>query len=185
MKAPLLKLFEFLVASMCLFLIDDDEPLASRRAAERFGRGAAPGAAESGWWTIAAPRAAPESGEEESRAHVHAYEILCVCLTMQIPQAWKIMQLSLVTLWNVTARRPRVERHIVAQGVVIALMDIATSPVWPHSLRYMAAGFLAALHDGGHDPAHTGGLVPLCATCVTLLRSDVRTPSACCAAAYQ
>ena len=164
---------------MCLFLIDDDEPLASRRRGELFARGRAQGCAqrpgaEAAWWTIAAPRAAAAQEEEESRAHVHAYEILCVCLTMQIPQAWKIMQLALLTLWNVTARRPWVERHVVAQGVAIALMDVATSPVWPHSLRYMAAGFLTALHDGGHAPEHTGGLVPLCSTCVALLRSDVR-----------
>jgi hypothetical protein len=160
---------------MCLFLIDDDEPI-PKHGTEVYGSARACGSSvhtSPSWWTVSVP--APPAQAVESRAHEHTYEILCVCLTMQIPQAWKIMQLSLLTLWNVAARRPAVERHIVSQGVAVALMDIATARVWPHSLRFMAAGLLAAVHDGGYEANHTGGLVPLCSTYTVLLQSGVRS----------
>jgi hypothetical protein len=161
---------------MCLYLIDNDEPI-QKHGTEVYSSARACGAgpeAAPGWWTVSVPlRHAEAIG---SQAHEHTYKILCVCLTMQIPQAWKIIQLSLLTLWNVAARQPAVERHIVSQGVAIALMDLATAPVWPHSLRFMAAGLLAVVHDGGYDEAHTGGLVPLCSTYIVLLRSGVCTP---------
>jgi hypothetical protein len=175
-QPPLLKLFEFLVASFCLFLIEDDEPIPPRdEAAYAF---ATPQQLDSkavsatpSWWTLDVPTA--RATKVDSLAHVAAYDLLCVCLTIQIPQAWKIVQLALLTMWNIAARSPDVESQIVAQGVAIALMDIASARHWPHSLRHMAASFLSSVHRSHSNSEHIGGLVPLCATYVTLLRSEV------------
>jgi hypothetical protein len=183
LKPPLLKLFEFLLASLCLLLIEDDEPI-EPRGAGAYARSAAGGAGAPSWWGVDAPR--PPPAMDASRAHGQACDILCVCLTLHQPQAWKIVQLALLTLWNVSARAPGVERHVAQQGVAVALMDVAVAPHWPHSLRYLAAGFLASLADTAANAAFTGGVRPLVATYVTLIRTQARPGqlASCCSKAF-
>lgn len=183
MKAPLLKLFEFLVASMCLFIIDDNEPLPPVRD-DVFCQAAPPapadprGVPEPAWWSVDVPR--PEPVCEDSAAMLRAYEILCLCLTVRLPQAWKIVQLALLTMWNVCARRPGAERHVVEKGLAVPLLDIIVQPHWPHSVRVMAAGFLASLSESIHNTASIGGLVPMLAANIVLARSKVRAPLGVC-----
>lgn len=174
-KAPLLKLFEFLVSSMCLFIIDDDEPLPPVRD-DVFCQAAPPAPADARgaptWWSVDVPR--PEPVCDDSAAMLRAYEILCLCLTVRLPQAWKIVQLALLTMWNVCARRPGAERHVVEKGLAVPLLDIIVQPHWPHSVRAMAAGFLASLAESAHNTASIGGLVPMLAANIVLVRSKVQ-----------
>ena len=177
-KAPLLKLFEFLVASMCLFIIDDDEPLPPLRD-DVYCQATPPapaddrGPAAASWWCVDVPR--PEPACTESASLLRAYEILCLCLTVRLPQAWKIVQLSLLTMWNVCARRPGAERHVVEKGLAVPLLDIIVQQHWPHSVRVIAAGFLAGLAESVHNTASLGGLVPMIAANIVLVRSKVRS----------
>ena len=114
LKPPLLKLFEFLSASLCLFLIEDDEPVPTRaHGAYAFASPVAtnsnsnptsashssPAHGKSGnkvsrscrevgkasWWTVDLPE--PPAELLGTRAHMQAYDLLCVCLTLHIPQA--------------------------------------------------------------------------------------------------
>ena len=89
-------------------------------------------------------------------------------------QTWKIVQLALLTLWNVAARSTSVESHVAQQGVALALVELANAPRWPHSLRFMAAGFLASLYESAAAGMHTGGLVPVTATYIGLINTKVR-----------
>eukprot|EP00892_Ulva_mutabilis_P009697 jgi/Ulvmu1/709/UM010_0081.1 len=175
-KAPLLKLFEFLVASICLFIIDDEEPLPPVRD-DVFCQAPPPapsddrGPPEAAWWSVDVPRPVPVC--TESASLLRSYEILCLCLTVRLPQAWKIVQLALLTMWNVCARRPGAERHVVEKGLAVPLLDIVVQPHWPHSVRVMAAGFLASLAESAFNTAALGGLVPMIAANIVLVRSKV------------
>lgn len=188
MKAPLLKLFEFLVASVCLFVIDDDEPppppqddvfsLAGPAAT------GAPGPTSTQtpcWWTVDVQRPEPEC--KDAGAMLRTYEILCVVISVQAPQAWKIVQLSLLTLWNICARRHGAQAYVVEKGIAIPLLDICVQQHWPPSVRVMAAGFLASLAESANNTSQLGGLLPMIAANVKLLKSQVtcfsRTLSAC------
>jgi hypothetical protein len=177
-KAPLLKLFEFLVASICLFVIDDDEPpppphddvfsLAVPAATGATGRRSAQTPC---WWSVNVQR--PGLQCKDAGAMLRTYEILCVVISVQAPQAWKIVQLSLLTLWNVCVRRRGAETYVVEKGIAIPLLDICVQQHWPPSVRMMAAGFLASLAESADNIAQLGGILPMIAANVKLLRSQV------------
>jgi hypothetical protein len=168
-KAPLLKLFEFLTASLCLFLINDADPQAPRRddvfAHASMGRGKA------GWWSVDLAR--PPPSLPDSPTHLRAYELLCICLTLEIPDAWKIVQLALLSLWHVCLQDAGAERLIVEQGLASAVLDIAGATQWPAVLRQMATGFVSNLWECSHHVPHLGGLATTMGIHVKLLRSNV------------
>jgi hypothetical protein len=177
-KAPLLKLFEFLVASICLFVIDDDEPpppphddvfsLAVPAATDNAGCSSAQSPC---WWSVDVQRPDPKC--KDPGAMLRTYEILCVVISVQVPQAWKIVQLSLLTLWNVCARRRGAEAYVVEKGIAIPLLDICVQQHWPPSVRMMAAGFLSSLAESAGNIAQLGGVLPMISANVKLLRSQV------------
>jgi hypothetical protein len=57
-------------------------------------------------------------------------------------QAWKSLQLGVLTLWNACARNAAMERHAAERGIGGRLLSIVHSPSWPPSLREIAAGCL-------------------------------------------
>lgn len=178
-KAPLLKLFEFLVSSICLFVIDDDEPPPPPQD-DAFSLAGPATTSATGhtsthfqcWWTVDVER--PEPACKDASAMLRTYEILCVAISVQAPQAWKIVQLSLLTLWNVCVRRRGAETYVVEKGIAIPLLDICVQPHWPPSVRMMAAGFLASLSESANNTSQLGGLLPMISANVKLLRSQVR-----------
>jgi hypothetical protein len=169
-KAPLLKLFEFLTASLCLFLINDEDPQPPRRddvfAHASMGRGKA------GWWSVDVARPPPPL--PDSPTHLRAYELLCICLTLEIPDAWKIVQLALLSLWHVCLQDAGVERLIVEQGVAAVVLDVAGASQWPAALRQMATGFVSNLWEYSDHVPQLGGLATRMGIHVKLLRSNVR-----------
>lgn len=178
MKAPLLKLFEFLVASICLFVIDDNEPPPPPQddVFSLAGPGATgPAATQTPcWWSVDVQRPAPPC--KDAGAMLRTYEILCVVISVQAPQAWKIVQLSLLTLWNVCVRRRGAETYVVEKGIAIPLLDICVQQHWPPSVRMMAAGFLANLAESSSNIPQLGGILPMISANVKLLRSQVMFP---------
>lgn len=177
-KAPLLKLFEFLVSSICLFVIDDDEPppppqddVFSLARPDTTGTAGLASSQSCSWWTVDVQR--PEPPCKDTGAMLRTYEILCVAISVQAPQAWKIVQLSLLTLWNVCVRRRGAEAYVVEKGIAIPLLDICAQPHWPPSVRMMAAGFLASLSESAQNISQLGGLLPMISANVKLLRSEV------------
>jgi len=139
---PVLKLFEFLVASICLFMIEDDVPPEPRQLDlfKLTSPSTMQKAARQTWWTIDA-RAPEPSSEVESQME-RALAILTQLIGMKLLVAWKSLQLAVVTLWNACARNGNMERHVVERDVCSRLLDIANSPLWPPSLRDMAGGCL-------------------------------------------
>jgi hypothetical protein len=176
---------------MCLFVIDDDEPPPPPQdevysLAGPAVRGPAAASAQNStnrcWWSADAEVPAPAC--EDGGTLLRTYEILCVVLSVKVPQAWKIVQLSLLTLWNICVRRAGAERHVVRKGIAVPLLAIIATAHWPPSVRMMAAGFLASLSESADNCAAIGGLTPIIAANVTLLRSQVR-PHACAACVRQ
>jgi hypothetical protein len=68
---------------------------------------------------------------------------------MHLRDAWKSLQLGVLTLWNACCRNTSMERHVVERGVAIKLMLIVNNPQWPPSLREITAGCLEFLQVWG------------------------------------
>lgn len=86
LKAPLLKLFEFLMASMCLFLVDDNEPVPHRF--DRVYKESAPAAAASKtWWTVDVKT--PPPVKKHNPQADRAYNTLC-----KVRPTWSITKQS-------------------------------------------------------------------------------------------
>jgi hypothetical protein len=68
--------------------------------------------------------------------------LACLAATPAIVQAWKSLQLGVLTLWNACARNANMERHVVERGVCVRLLSIINTPAWPPSLRDIASGCL-------------------------------------------
>lgn len=96
-------------------------------------------------------------------------------LTLRIPNCWKIMQLAMVTLWNVTLRDAGIEKYVVDLGAMQALIEVIQCPTWPHSLRDMAAGVLQSAYESAYNLPMIGGLLPYLQAHVVLLQSEVRS----------
>ncbi|KXZ56071.1 hypothetical protein GPECTOR_2g953 [Gonium pectorale] len=136
---PVLKLFEFLVASICMFMVDDDG-VPERRELDVFRLSAPDGVRNKTWWTMDV-RAPEVEGIVDSDTE-RALRILVQILGMHLGAAWKSMQLGILTLWNACCRHPNMERHVVERGVMLKLLLIVNNPAWPPSLREIAGGCL-------------------------------------------
>ncbi|MEW5317782.1 MAG: hypothetical protein WDW38_009052 [Sanguina aurantia] len=118
---PVLKLFEFLVASICLFMIEDDA-VPERRDFDLFSLAAPPGSGSKTW----------------------ALSILLNITGLSLLQAWKSVQLGVLTMWNACARDARMERHLVESQVCVKLLQIVFN------------GVIGLIPAGGPCPAHLG-----------------------------
>ncbi|GIL66635.1 hypothetical protein Vafri_20126 [Volvox africanus] len=136
---PVLKLFEFLVASICMFMVDDDG-VPERRELDVFRLSAPEGARHKTWWTVDVR--APEADGTVDLDTERALRILLQILGMHLSAAWKSMQLGVLTLWNACCRHPNMERHVVERGVALKLLMVINNPSWPPSLREISAGCL-------------------------------------------
>eukprot|EP00891_Asterochloris_glomerata_P005689 jgi/Astpho2/5689/fgenesh1_pg.00079_%23_100_t len=152
---PLIKLFEFLVASMCLFLIGEGDPI-SPTTQDLFEATKRPGSASPNWWGV--PVHAPEQTMTLSPMLDRALKIMVKLLRMRFMLAYKCMTLSAVTLWNCTARSEQVEQRVVALRLCTALLDIVDRKQWPACLRDMAGGLLQSLLERWSSVEVLGGL---------------------------
>lgn len=141
---PLLKLFEFMTASMCLYVIDDEHPLAQHHL-EVFQMSAPPGVSSKTWWTVQTNAAHPEPKVNPLLGR--ALQILLTMLRLNSLHSWKSIQLAVVMMWNAAARDAGVERHMVEEGVCEALLDLVNNAILPATLRDMAAGHLQAIAE--------------------------------------
>jgi len=92
---PLLKLFEFLTASMCLYVIEEHSS-----GSAHTGVWTAEEEEDSipRWWTVKAD--APDPDPVVAPLLQRTLHILLTSLELRIPMAWKSVQLSVVMLWN-------------------------------------------------------------------------------------
>ena len=106
-----------------------------------------------------------------------------------IPHRWKSVQLSILTLWNVSSRDACLERRVIESDAAVKLLDVVCNEAWPPSLRDMAGGFLSFLSERRSNLAHfpvvdlptdvkwplakppTDGLVPAIAGYINLINS--------------
>ena len=159
---PLLKLFEFLCASMCLYVIDEAPPAARPAglwAAERRDGGgkeddAAAAPPTTVWWSVDAPPTEPP--DDVPPLMRRALALLLTALRMRAPAAWKSVQLAVVMLWNAAAQSPAVERHQARAGAAPLLLALARGGAWPAALRDMAAGQLQHLMEAHGNLAQLG-----------------------------
>ncbi|GMH33927.1 hypothetical protein BSKO_01761 [Bryopsis sp. KO-2023] len=168
--APLLKLFEFLSASLCLFMVEDVDELPLNSIAT-FEYGALAASKRKGWFTVNAPL--PDIDSTQPDMIERALHILTQLLHLTIPRAWKTMQLCCATLWNVTCRSPEIQKRVVELGIFVPLLDIVNRSTWPASLRECASGHLQNLAEYWPNVCCMGGLMPLLRSLVTLCNSSV------------
>ena len=84
------------MASLCLFLIDEDEPVKPRRV-DVFEMGVPRGGRKrKTWWSIAAVPPGVEA--REPPAVEKALSILCSLLKLKMYMGWKVVQLSTVSV---------------------------------------------------------------------------------------
>ncbi|KAL3152291.1 hypothetical protein ABBQ32_001362 [Trebouxia sp. C0010 RCD-2024] len=166
---PLVKLFEFLVASMCLFLISDNDPLEPRKH-EVYEASQRPGTASKTWWTLPLPQA-PHSDAQLSPIVERSLAVLIKLLHLTDTIAYKCMTLTAVTLWNCSVRSEAVEQRVVALGVCAPLLTILDTPHWPNCLRDCAAGLLQSLSERWDNVHAMGGLRPFVHAMLTLVVS--------------
>eukprot|EP00798_Chlamydomonas_sp_ICE-L_P023775 gene23775-9334_t len=141
---PVLKLFEFLVASICLFMIED-KPDPERRELDMFRMSAPAGVENRTWWTVDAHAPEPDSGVDENTER--ALNILVKIIGMRLQASWKSVQLGALTIWNAASRNPCIERNVVEKGIAFRLVDIINTISWPPSLRETAGGLLEFLSE--------------------------------------
>ena len=101
------------MASLCLFLIDEDEPVKPRRV-DVFEMGVPRGGRKrKTWWSIAAVPPGVEA--REPAAVEKALSILCSLLKLKMYMGWKVVQLSTVrVLWDCVMNHQ--ERHPMGLG---------------------------------------------------------------------
>ncbi|DBA90981.1 TPA: hypothetical protein ACH3X2_004190 [Trebouxia sp. C0005] len=166
---PLVKLFEFLVASMCLFLISDNDPLEPHKH-EVYEASQRPGTASKTWWTLALPQA-PHTDAQLSPIVERSLAVLIKLLHLTDTIAYKCMTLTAVTLWNCSVRSEAVEQRVVALGVCAPLLAILDTPRWPNCLRDCAGGLLQSLSERWDNVQAMGGLRPFVHSMLTLATS--------------
>lgn len=83
------------------------------------------------WWTVEAK--APEPPGVVDTNTERALRILLQIIGMHLHEAWKSLQLGVLTLWNACARNPNMERHIVERGAAIKLLLITNNRECPTS----------------------------------------------------
>lgn len=89
--------------------------------------------------TLGTRDAGRSTGIHAQTLAIYPCSILCAPFNTQ---AWKSVQLAVLTLWNACARSGNMERHVVEKGVCDRLLAIINFPSWPPSLRDTAGGCL-------------------------------------------
>ncbi|GAX83592.1 hypothetical protein CEUSTIGMA_g11017.t1 [Chlamydomonas eustigma] len=188
--AMVLKFFEFMTSALCLLLLDHDVSGVSneRRELDFYLLGAPPGVQSQSWWTMDAP--APKQPVEVEEGHRRALLMLVELIGIQkLLSCWKIVQLSLLTLWNLCSWHHGFERVAVEGGAPGQVLGAAYNDDWPISLRDMAGGCLGFFTERFSNMAHfpavhlpseikwplknppTEGLVPTIACYISLINS--------------
>ncbi|KAK9825957.1 hypothetical protein WJX74_001162 [Apatococcus lobatus] len=139
------KLFEFLVASICLFMVPSDAPppklqeeMVCHEETDAAGKVLR-------FWAMRA--AQKEVSSQQPQTVERCLRILTGLLALQLDQSYKCLTLAAVTLWNCIARDAAVEKRIVEMGVGQLVLSIVASAFWPACLRDSAAGLLSCLAE--------------------------------------
>eukprot|EP00210_Caulerpa_lentillifera_P000601 g582.t1 len=149
-NAAILKLFEFLTASLCLFLIPDDNiPDFTPKQLYKYN---SKRPSRNLWWTVSLKLKSMEASEvvdEEQITEIlnRTLVLLSSLLSLNYRPAWKVMQLACVTLWNICSRSIPAEEFLAKSGICTHLLNITWSEKWPTSLRNCAAGFLQNFNE--------------------------------------
>jgi hypothetical protein len=77
------------------------------------------------WWTVATP--ARELGALSDPLLERALAVLLKLLQLRVAQAWKCVQLAVVTLHNASARSSALEGHCAQRGLCGSLLQIASA----------------------------------------------------------
>ncbi|GAX81636.1 hypothetical protein CEUSTIGMA_g9064.t1 [Chlamydomonas eustigma] len=185
---PVIKLFEFLISSLCLFLVEE-EVEEERRELDLFMLSSPPGVRAKTWWTVDAH--APEPSPDVEPAQSRALDLLLSIMGLHLVDSWKCVQLGVLTVWNVCSRNASIEKRVVEHSVASKLLDIMCNEDWPPSLRELASGFLSFLTERfsnlstfplielppeikwGVQKPPTFGLVPTIAGYINLINSKI------------
>ncbi|KAK9861581.1 hypothetical protein WJX84_001329 [Apatococcus fuscideae] len=139
------KLFEFLVASICLFLVPSDAPppklqeeMACQEETDANGKPVR-------YWGMRAGQ--KEVSSQQAQTVERCLRILAGLLALQLDQAYKCLTLAAVTIWNCIARDPGMEKRVVEMGVGQLVLSIVANGFWPACLRDAAGGLLSCLAE--------------------------------------
>lgn len=77
------------------------------------------------WWTMLPEKQGEKDAMPISPLMLRALNLLSALLSLRLPQAWKVIQLSCITLWNIACRSNSVEMLLVQSGISDALLNIA------------------------------------------------------------
>jgi len=146
----LLKANEFLVTNLWSYLVADDIAVPSRRS-HVSQKDRAPGVEQEFWWMVEVSNHKVDL--DKHPLLVKALEILLWVAALPHQRHWTARQLALGALWNMAVRRPAVEEWLIRNGIVQLLVDTISadaqtadgSPLWPTSLRDLAAMLLGDL----------------------------------------
>lgn len=147
--APLVKLFEFMVAAMCLLVAsahEDQDPLEGRDETlwERTNDG-------SFWGVTIRPPSPPDDMPQATSA---AIALLTRLLQIRSAVAAKIVQLSTSTLWNLCKADLLSQKRTLELGIAQSLIEIPHCGFFPPSVRAIAAMFLAVLAEQDENLPH-------------------------------
>jgi hypothetical protein len=145
----LIKANEFLVTNLWSYLVADDISVPSRRS-HVSQKDRAPGMEQEFWWMVEVNQHKVDL--DKHPLLVKALEILLWVAALPHHRHWTARQLALGALWNMAVRRPAVEEWLIRNGILQLLVDTIQgaqtadgSPLWPTSLRDLAAMMLGDL----------------------------------------
>lgn len=124
-----MQLLEFLMASLCLYLNTSYGPGAPVTPAPNiytFSR-ALGDRPHKTWWTVAVEP--PEPDPTVSALMDRVLSLLVATVRLTLIDAWKSMQLSIVTIWNISGRAAFLEKACVLRNVVSALIQVSCDHV--------------------------------------------------------
>eukprot|EP00884_Botryococcus_braunii_P001897 jgi/Botrbrau1/11708/Bobra.0195s0037.1 len=162
----LIKLFEFLIASMFLFLVPEDPDIQSQ-SEKVFIRAAHPGNSST-WWACPIDL----KGKASIIPTLRDDGLILLTQILQLKQvaAYKCMTLAASTLWNYVSRSCEAERRAVQLGVSSSLHEVVIGSSWPACLRDVAAGCLCAFAENWENQGCLVGSLE--GTLLELVRSD-------------
>ncbi|KAK3271794.1 hypothetical protein CYMTET_19879 [Cymbomonas tetramitiformis] len=143
-QMTIVKMFEFMLTSLWLYLVEDEADLPPRRSglAEMDHPKNVTGET---WWAVDIPQ--PEESLEGKTQILKALHLLVnICdLPPLNKQFSKMVQISASALWNFSARSRAVEKHILEHGLAEVLLKVAAEKFWVDAARDIACSFLAHL----------------------------------------
>ncbi|KAK3259845.1 hypothetical protein CYMTET_31172, partial [Cymbomonas tetramitiformis] len=150
-----IKFFEFLVNSVSVYLLTDNQAIPSRRIDLSSSSKSKGSSQEKYWMVVVPPR---DDTLAEQPLYVKALELFLWASSLQSQSEHSaLVQLALQGLWNLSVRHRAMEMWMMQEGVGRLLLRILQAPGWPAGVTSTAAEFLAELMTEWHSVEAIGG----------------------------